>query len=504
MSEVNAETSNVAFVVESSQGAYPPPTTGWGNLEADAIGDAGPEYKKQRRNPFTITRQLRRPYVAGLDCAMTLEMDCTKDHLDAFGEAMFKSSFKHSGGTSQSLYRPTAVTATGYTVASNGALANNMLVVARGFGTDANNGLKLLAGTSTATEIKAAGLSAEAAPPANVQVEVAGVQAPSAADVQIDVNGDLISTSLNWTLMGLNVGQVIYIPSAAEALVMGSANYAFANTAYTGFAVVKAIAATKLTLEQRTWTVGAADTAAGKTIRVFFTKWVRNVARSHADELDVSHAFEVTYPKLAAGPADAYEYLLGYKLDQVTFNMAAENRISMQLQFIGKTARNPSTSRATGPSTALDPVTGLAVSTASDIARLSVANVDESGLMTDFQDLKLMIKNNISPEKAIGTLGNRFTPLGVFEVATNAKVYFTDPAMVTAVSDNRVLRMHVGGRNSEFGMVFHVPSTGAMKTDKSFEHNKLITIDTEIAAYMDASRKYTASMSMFAYLPTAA
>lgn len=503
MAEVNSEGVNIAAVVEATQGASPPPTTGWLNLEADAIGDPGPEYKKMARNPFTITRQLRRPFISGLDCALSLDMDAIKDHIDFFGEAMFKSVYKHSGGTGQSLYRPTGVTATGYTVAANGAIANNELVVARGFGTAGNNGLKLLAGTSTATEIKTAGLTVEASPPANAEVEIAGVQASVAADIQLDANGDLISTALNWTTMGLNVGQWIYIPNAAEATVMGSANYAFANTVYTGFARIKTIAATKLSLERRSWVVGAADTAAGKTIRVFFTKWVRNVPRSHADELLVSHAFEVTYPRLAAGPADAYEYLLGYMLDQVTFSMPAEGKVALSATFVGKTAQDPTTSRNTGPSTALNVVTSLAVSTSSDIKRLTVANVDETGLLTDFQDMKIVLKNNIGTEKAVGNLGNRFTPLGTFEAQTEADVYFTDPAIVTAVHDNRILRIAAAMRNTDFGMLIDVPSTGAMASKKKIEHNKLITISTGIAGFMDSTNAFTASLSVFAYLPVA-
>src|SRR5690349_20628434 len=107
MAETNSEGANVAAAEESSQGTLP--TTGWLNLEADAIGDPGPAYKKQARNPFTITRQLRRPFISGLDCALSLDLDATKDHIDIFREAMFKSTWLHSGGTDQSKFAVTAV-----------------------------------------------------------------------------------------------------------------------------------------------------------------------------------------------------------------------------------------------------------------------------------------------------------------------------------------------------------------------------------------------------------
>ena len=59
MAETNAEGVNVCAVAETTQGDSPPPTSGWLNLEADAIGDPGPAYKKMARTPFTITRPAR-------------------------------------------------------------------------------------------------------------------------------------------------------------------------------------------------------------------------------------------------------------------------------------------------------------------------------------------------------------------------------------------------------------------------------------------------------------
>jgi hypothetical protein len=507
MAETNAEGLNIAAVLETSQGADPAPTTGWLNLEADAVGDPGPAYKKMARSPFTVTRQLRRPFISGLDCALTLDLDAIKDHVDFFGPAMFKSDWKHSGGSGQSGFIVSAVTdggvsADGFTVAADGDILVNTLFVTRGFTNDENNGVFVATTGSTDTSVKVAtGTLVAETPPANAQLDIAGFQF-AAGDLELDVDGNFTTTAKDCTTLGLNVGQVGYIPSAAEALAMGSANYGFTNAAYAGFFKITAITTNKITVERRGWTVGAATTETTTTIRMFFTKWIRNVARSHADENLASHCFEVTYPGLASGPADAYEYLRGYMLDQVTFNMPAEGKVSMQMTFIGMTADDPGTVRDTGPSTALNVVTSLAMSTAADITRLSVDNVDETGLMSDFADLKIILKNNIQPHKAVGHLGNRFTPLGVFEAQVEAEVYFTDEEMVTAVHDNRILRLAAGMRNDDFGMVIDIPSTGAMESPKKIEHNKLIEISSKIAGFMDATSGYTAAMSVFAYLPT--
>ncbi len=506
MAETNAEGLNIAAAVESVQGESPPPSTGWLNLEADAIGDPGPQYKKMARSPFTITRQLRRPFISGLDAALTLDLDAIKDHVDFFGEAMFKSNWQHSGGSGQSKFAVTAVVDGGggvdsFTVGDDGDILTGTLVVTRGFPDPENNGLFRAAVGSTTTSIKVptGSLVVDAAPPDNATLDIAGFQF-SAGDLDLDGDGNLVTVTKDLTTLGLVEHQWIYIPSSAEV----DPPYCFGNDDYYGFAEVIEIATNKLTLRRRGWTVGAATTEITTTIRLFFTKWVRNVARSDEDENLVTHAFEVTYSDLAAGPADAYEYLHGYALDQVTFNMPAEGKVSMQCTFVGQTADDPVTTREDGPDDAINVVTSLAVSTSSDITRLSIDNVDETGLMTDFQDLKIMLKNSIQGEKAVGHLGNRFTPLGVFEAQTEAEVFFTDPEIVTCVHDNRILRLAAGMRNDDFGMLIDIPSTGAMEAGKKIEHNKLVAISSKIAGFMDSSSGFTAGLSVFAYLPTQA
>jgi hypothetical protein len=113
-----------------------------------------------------------------------LEFDLTKDVLDRDIEDVFKAAEKFSGNTGVGRFFPTAVTATGYTVPSGGALTTNHLVFARGFTNAANNGLKVTT-ASIAAEIKAAGLVVEAAPPANVTVELAGWRG-AVGDITLD------------------------------------------------------------------------------------------------------------------------------------------------------------------------------------------------------------------------------------------------------------------------------------------------------------------------------
>lgn len=499
MPATNAEGLNIAVVEESSQGASPPPTTGWRNLECNVITDPGPDYKSLARNPYTITRQLRRPLVVGLDCTLTLELDATRDHVRYFAPGMFKSVWLDSGGKDTAVYSVSAVAADGFTVDALGDLPDGTLVKATGFENEENNGVFVV---DSATGIKIAvdaTLVVEADPPDNAIVEVCGFQF-SSGDFKIDANGDFTTTTKDLTQLDLNEHQFVYLGGQDEV----DPPHCFGNAEYYGSAEVITIAANKLTLRRRSWEVGALDNGVGKTIRLFFTSWIRDVFRSDSDENLVSYAIEATYPGLAAGPADAYEYMLGYMVNDTTFNMASENKVTMQMTFIGRSAEPPETARHTGPSTALDPVTGMAVNTSGDFIRLSCDNVDESGLMTHFEELKIVLKNNITPEKAIGTLGNAFTPLGAFEAQWGGRVFLETPEIVKAVKDKRILRLGAGARNDDFGFILDTPSAASMSSKKVIEHNRTVRIDSQTDGFMDASSHFTAAMSYFAFLPKTA
>lgn len=491
MSQTQTEGTNLAVAPETTLGTQA--AAGWINLQPNNYGDVGPSTKKVARTPISQNRQNQKPIVVDLDSAVPYTCDLTKDVVDAFLSGLMMSAVKHSGGTGLSLFRPTAVTATGYTVAALGNVQTGTLIVARGFG-GANDGLKLTT-ASIATEIKAAGLVVNAAPPANATVDVAGFQATVAADIQMDVNGNLTSTAANFTTMGLNVGQWIWVGGA-----LGTA-FVFANTAYRGFARIKTIAATLLTLERRSWTVGGADVAAGKTIQLFWSRWARNVALNHADALKPSFSFEITYPDLGGVGVPKYEYPLGNLVDEWNWNLSLTDKATLDLKFTGTTTPVHTVTRATGAATALNPVTQLAASTAVDLARLRISNVDETGVTTDFKSVKITFKNNVNPEKVLGALGAAIMSLGRFEVMVEAEVLFTASDVVDAIRDNRTITMDFGVRNTDFGLLIDVMAASMDEGDRNFPTNQTVTIKAKSTGFQDPTLGSTAGVSVFGFLP---
>lgn len=462
----------------------------WFLQEPNNIGKFGPSVKKIARLPISKNRQPRKPALVDLDSTVDFEADVTYDHIRRFASGLFFSATK--GGLS---FVVTGVTATGVTVAANGALPQNTLVVVRGSGQAANNGLKVLVAGSIATEIRFAGTVIEAVSPTNCIAEVAGFQGV-AADITMDASGNLLATALNFTTLNLTVGQWLFVGGDST-----NATLNFATAADRGLARIKVIAAGKLTLDKRSavWTV---DAGAAKTIQLLFGRFLRNVPVDHADYLETTYQFEMAYKNLQVpGPGDEYEYAIGNFCNEITFNLPLTNKATMKANFIGLSTANPTSVRATNGGTPILPVASNAYNTSSNFLRLRVTNVDETGVSTDFSALSVGMKNQVTAEKVIGTLGGKYMNAGEIDVTVTATLLFTSDVVVAAIRDNRQVTMEFCVANEDGGMLIDLPALTIAGGDKGFPMNRTMTVAMTATAFQDPTLGDCISMSIFPYIP---
>lgn len=486
MGRVLTNNVQLSYAAESSVGVQP--TSGWKKLEPNAITKYGADIKTVERTPISSTRQRKKGTIVDLDSAVEFDADYTMEQITDFLEAF---CFASAYGTAP--FRPTAVTSTGYTVASGGALAQNTLIYAQGFATAANNGLKVVGASSTGTEIKTSGLTAEASPPSNVLLEIAGVQGAS-GDITMDSSGNLNSTALDFTTLGLKVGQSIWIGGETTGTKFT------AVAANRGYARISAITATKLTLNKRS-AVFNTDAGTGKTIQLFFGRFIKNVDVSDAKYIERSYHFELTYPNLQPVSGDMYEYAQGNYANSLAFDLPLSNKAGLSIGFVGTDTPAPTTSRATGASSAIAPVRTTALNTTSDIARLRITQVDETGLTTDFKSLKLTLNNNVTPEKVLSTLGARYMNTGIFEVNIEADLLFTNSGVADAIRANTTLTMDFVVRNDNGALHVDIPSLTLGGGGREFPVNESVRIKTTATAFGDATLNTSIGLSLFPYAP---
>lgn len=461
----------------------PTAQTKWLYMQPNELGSYSAEVGTTPRNPISLDRNNRKGTITSLTASPAFTSDTLMDMMRYFGDAYLYTVWK---GADPYGLLPTAVTATGYTVPSGGAVPEGTLLYAVGWSNAANNGVKVAASGSTATEVKVAGLVAEAGNPA-AQLHVAGIR-PEVGDLQIDADGNLTSATLDFTTLGLTVGQMIHIGGVATA-------NRFAQTDNYGLARVEAITTHLLTLGN-TAAQYVADTGTGKAIDLFFGSFTRNVALDNADFLRTQFTMEARYN---TNPV-TYEYARAAFCNTLALSFPNEDKSTMELGFVAKDLEEPVTTRKLGASwDNMQQVT--AFNTTSDFARLRITQVDGTGITTYFKDTTISIDNGVTPETVLGNLGAAFVNLGNFGVTLDTEVVMTDAAVLQAIRRNTTVSMTMGLRNSDGAFVVDLPSMTLGDGSKSLAVNEKIKITTNGSVFKDERLGYSMSISLFGYLP---
>lgn len=243
------------------------------------------------------------------------------------------------------------------------------------------------------------------------------------------------------------------------------------------------------------------DDGNGKQIDVYFTRWWRNVSRDDDDFIKPSACFEETWPELADDGSDMYEYMLGNMLDTCVVNLPVTSKATMQLGWKGTRTMQLTSTRKAGPASAIDPVTKLGVSTATDLQRLRIDDVDGNGVTSDFTMVKLSVNNNVSPEKQLGTLGAKIVNNGDHIETFEGDVIFTSPTVVNAVRTNVTCTFQALARNTDFGCMWDLQAMTLDKSPRKMERNKSVKVGSTGSGHEHDKSGATGSLSMFAFCP---
>jgi hypothetical protein len=492
---VSAEKVSLLAAKETTLGTQP--TTGWQTLQPNQGGIDGfyPAIKTVAPSPLSKFRQLERPEIVDLDAMPIITSDLTKDLIDVFGEGMFLAAAKHPGGTGLSYFLPTARTSTDYTVPALGALQANTLVYARGFVNTANNGLFAVGASSTGTAVKVASGVAETVSGYVATLEVAGFRGAS-GDIGMNASGNLTATTADFTTMGLFVGMVIWVGGTVGG------GHDFATAAYRGYAKITAIAAGLLTLSRRQWTVGSADNGSGKTIDLYWGRFLRNVAFDDASYLETSYAMELGLPGVGTAGATEYVYAAGNLVNSTMITSPAQNIVTAKLTFQGTTIGNPTTSRATGASTAAGLLAIDRFTSVSKLKYLRVLNqATEAVVSQDVESWDLTLANNVTPQKQQGTLGAARDIVGKAQIDINMEAFLTQDEGWIACAQNTSLAFGAGFRNADGGIFLDVPSLTWNNAPPKFPGNGAVSLSVKAQAFRDSVGNYSLGVSLFAFLP---
>lgn len=486
--------TGLRFAKEATPGVLPV-TPIWTGLEPNSYKDFGANFKMVARQPINANRQKRKGVVVDMDASGGYQSDLTQSNIQDFAEGVFFADLRKK----TELAATGVDSGTGYAVAAGGAgFPAGSLLFAKGFATAANNGLKKVA-SSDGTHVMASGLTTAAE--AGTLVEV-GVEAGSGDLTVTGATHPVIgSTTLDFTTLGLIVGEWIYIGG-------DSAGTQFATAANNGFARVRAIAAHALTLD-KSEAVMVTDAGTGKTVRIFFGRVLKNELGTDIKHLTYQFERTLGVPDSGSPSAEQSEYLTNCTFDQLSVTVNTADKVTFDVSVMAGDYETRTGVDGVKSGTRPALVSGNAFNTTSHVRRARVGIVDSaSNLFAYASDFSLTVKNNVKANKAISVMGAFEHSAGDFEVQATANLYFTDVAAVEAVRNNADCTFDLVLAQSNAGMVFDIPllalGDGRLKVQANDPIMLPLTCDAGAASDIDAAMDYTALMCFFDYLPTAA
>lgn len=517
MAAVSKIDSNVTGLRIAEELSYKtlPVTPNWIPYEPNSYQDFGGQVTTVARNPINASRQRKKGVVTDLDASGGFQTDLTQTNLEDILQGFFFASLRRKGEEAVTAVDLDTTNPDEYEVASTTGFQVDDLIEGQGFTNSANNAVNVVTAVvaDTSVEVATGQLVAEASPPAGAQIVVVGHQFQS-GEVDIDVTGDLprlvrASGAKDFTTFGLVPGEWIFVGG-------DSANEDFVNAANNGFKRIRSVTATSIEFDKSDLAM-VAETGTGLTVRLFFGRVLKNENGTEASFPIVRRTYQLE--RELGAPDDSFptqiqaEYVTGAVPGQAQFNIPRANKLTVDLSFVGadnETIDGP-TSLKTGTRPTLQDAD--AFNTSSDFSRIKLAQVSSTSeaptaLFAFAQELTVTVNNNVSPNKAVGTLGAFEVTAGTFTVGGSITAYFSDVAAVTAVRNNVDITLDMIMVKSNAGIALDLPLITLGDGRPNVEQDQPITLplqmDAATAAKIDPTLDYTALLVFFDHLPNAA
>lgn len=319
------------------------------------------------------------------------------------------------------------------------------------------------------------------------------------AATDVTLSGAALSggTGYSFFELGLVPGEWVYLGGDAAATRLG---------ANAGYARVSLIAAQKLTFDKTTWAPVAND-GTGVTVQLFVGTTVKN--EKDQDLITTRYyEFERTLGKDADGVQA--EYLTRSVLNEFTLNVplpeGEEAKLNADLSFVAGDAEQRTGAEGLKPGNRVGAPGEDAINTASNIVRMRMSLLDPTNtrptpLFAYLSEATLTVNNNVSPVKAIGTLGSIDVNVGDFDVGGDVTAIFSTVAATKAVRNNADVTLDFIAAAGNAGFVYDIPLLSLGDGAPDIEAGREIRVNLELMG-AENPNGYTLLYTNWAYLPT--
>jgi len=529
MAAVNKIDSNVTALRFAEEATFKanPGAVNWYDLEPNSYGDFGGNSTLLARNPINAGRQNKKGVITDKDASGALQQDVTQTNFERLLQGFFFADVREKPDTTSFGSAKIVIddvttladtyTASGgdYTAGGGGFLAND-IVLGTGFTESANNGLHVVA-TVGATAITVDENLVDETPPAAARLTMVGHEF-TAGDLSVVVSGDLPTIvsagGKDLTELGLIPGEFIYVGG-------DGATKKFFNAVNNGFARVKSVTATVITLDKTESTMVADDGTidgaggAGQLIRIFCGRVLKNETGSLITRRTYHLERELGAPDDEEPAEIQAEYLEGAVPNEITFNFSTADKLTADLTFVAGDSATVAGDVAlrSAAGTVVTVTESDAFNTSSNVVRVNMHVISSTDaaptpLLGFFEEFTIAISNGVTPNKAIGTIGAFDVSTGNFTVNGSATGYFADVASKAAVEGNSDVTMDVQVVKDNAGITLDIPLIALGGGLLSIESDQPIKVplnhEAASGAAVDANMDHTLLMVHWDYLPDAA
>lgn len=393
--------------------------------------------------------------------------------VSAFGSDWVNTPSRDNDGTPASAIASVTAASQVVTVSAGAAFVAGQLVLFSGFAAAANNGLrKVTTGSATVPAFAGSGLVDEPAPAAAARIKVVGFEG-AAGDITATATG-LASTALDFTTLGLSIGQWIKIGGTAAATRFGTA-------ACNVWARVVGIAARALTLDNLPagW---SADAGAGKTVRIWGGDVIRNGVAVRSVALERGYMGQATPTYIAQ---------TGMRVNTLEFGGQAKKAATGSVSFMGMRGWSDTVSLDAVPDEAPDMALYPVMAFSANCGRVGVGG-SALGTPNWARSIKFTINNNLRALDAVSD-GDAVAPApvdvadGAFDVAVELDTYFGSRSILQLIETGAPVgvncRLEKGGR----AMIWEAPRLTARDGDPTVGgKNQDVTLGAKLTASKDS------------------
>ncbi len=491
------------------------PATGWQQLAPLATGGVSGNITSHVQimdESMSSTMMNGKPVNVDRDATPALTFNLKKSVMDFWLPGILRSAPVTPWSGAQVLLATAAVdgggSADSFTVAGAPTLPAGTLIVVRGnFENTANKGVFVLVAGSNATTLNVATgtLTAETVTAGEVTIEVCGFQFGS-ADLTIDAGNDLVSISQDLTVFGLQIGQPILVGGATagtQFATLGDKAIGYVSDTVTTNEIPLTFQS-KITARNTSTTWGGVDNGSGKTVRIWFGPYVRNLPAEHASLTALpSWHMESRYTNGTAADA-LFTYTEQMVLNQATLNLAINAAATLALQFHAQEVTDPVVlgSRTAGPSTAYPEVAkDLFDATCGMWLSRVLKSTDDSVLIAEVNASTITLALGGEPLKQLAACGAVGYNFGYFMPSISLSPYFARASTLAAVTDLTDCRYEAMLKNGQGGVLVHAPMGTLARTGETIAASQSVTEDMTFTPYPHPDSGIGISVAVFPHVP---